>query len=225
MLGHMVPSPGSPSPTALQQRTEAAIAAEPRVGAFLEHVRALLVPGEQVEAWAIQRRLFALTRRRAVVVATSGRLLLFERHFIAGYDMHDVRWQDLTSIHIRVGLFGADLVIGHGQGGDLAGSTVGGAARTIRGLRPVQAQQVYRIGQAHDQAWREKRRIRDLEEMRARAGGVQIGAGGGAIGALPGSTSADDLANRLQRAKDMVERGLITDAEYEAIKAKIIAGL
>ncbi|HZU82696.1 MAG TPA: SHOCT domain-containing protein, partial [Polyangiaceae bacterium] len=138
------------------------------------------------------------------------------------------RWQDLSTVHIRVGLFGADLGIGYHEGTDLAGGADRPPLwRTVRGLRPAQAQQVYRISQAHDQAWREKRRIRDLEEMRARAGGVQIGGGavlGGALPAAGAVSSLDDMTARLQRAKDMVDKGLITDAEYEAIKAKLIAG-
>jgi hypothetical protein len=40
---------------------------------------------------------------------------------------------------------------------------------------------------------------------------------------LPGESS--DPTERLQRAKDMVAKGLITDAEYEAIKARIVSGL
>ena len=42
----------------------------------------------------------------------------------------------------------------------------------VFGLNPEQAQAVYRICQAQDQAWREKRRVREMEELRARSGGV-----------------------------------------------------
>ena len=206
------------------ERANSPTDAEPRVAAFLAHVGGLLVPGERIEAWAIQRRLFAWTRRRAFVIATSGRLLVFARNLIAGYEMQDVRWQDLSHVRIRVGIFGADLWIGYFDGTDLSGGNRPERWRGLRGLRAPQAQDVYRLCQAHDQAWREKRRIRDLEEMRARAGGVQIGSGG-VSGALPAPGMSDDPTARLERAKDMARRGLITDAEYEAIKAKIISGL
>jgi hypothetical protein len=33
---------------------------------------------------------------------------------------------------------------------------------------------VYRVRQAQDQAWREKRRVRELEEMRAKSGGIPL---------------------------------------------------
>ena len=45
---------------------------EPRVAQALEQIASLLVPGEIIEAWAVQRRFFALTHRRALIVATSG---------------------------------------------------------------------------------------------------------------------------------------------------------
>jgi hypothetical protein len=196
---------------------------DPRLVAFLTHVSELLVPGERIEAWAVQRRLFALMSRRALAIATTGRLLVLTRKLFAGYDLTDVRWQDLSSTRIKVGMFGADVSVGYLDGTDLTSANRSVRWRTIAGLRSAQAQEVYRLCQAHDQAWREKRRIRDLEEMRARAGGVQIG--GGVAGALPGPGGSDDPTDRLQRAKDMVLKGLITDAEYEGIKAKIISGL
>ena len=46
-----------------------------RVRDALKQLRALLVPGETIGAYAVQRRLFALTHRRIVVCATSGRFI------------------------------------------------------------------------------------------------------------------------------------------------------
>ena len=88
-----------------------------------------------------------------------------------------------------------------------------------KGLRKEQAQAVYRICQGQDQAWREKRRVRELEELRARSGGIQVSAGG-----LGQARRAEgDSVRRLQEAKQMLDAKLITDAEYEAIKAKIVS--
>jgi hypothetical protein len=197
----------------------------PRVSAFLERTAGLLVPGERLEAWAVQRRLFALVTRRMFVVATTGRLLVFVRGLVAGYEMRDVRWQDVSSARIRVGIFGADLRIGFLDGGDLASEERPNRSVVVAGLRKTQAQEVYRLCQAHDQAWREKRRIRDLEELRARSGGLQIGTGL-PLGASPALAAASETpTERLKTAKDMLLKGLISDAEYEAIKAKIVAAI
>ena len=56
-----------------------------------------------------------------------------------------------------------------------------------------------------------------------------IGAGQMGGGAPRPSASADDTDSspmaRLQRAKEMLQNGLLNDAEFEQIKAKILAEL
>jgi hypothetical protein len=86
---------------------------------------------------------------------------------------------------------------------------------------------VYRLCQGHDQAWREKRRIRELEEMRAQSGGIQFAAGAGAPAASSAGAAAagDDAVSRLQQAKKMLDEKLISDSEYEAIKARVIGNV
>ena len=103
---------------------------------------------------------------------------------------------------------------------DLASLGAQGSQRVeFRGLRKEQAQAVYRICQAQDQAWREKRRVRELEELRARSGGIQL-----MSGAAPATGTPDgDAVRRLREAKQLLDAKLITDAEYEAIKAKIVS--
>jgi hypothetical protein len=195
----------------------------------LADLRSVLIPSETLDAWAIQHRLYALTHRRLLVASTSGRLLWLTRHLLGGFDVANVRWQDLEEVTLHVGILTATLVVRAGSAADLASQGAAGS-RTVefRGLRKSQAQSVYRICQAQDQAWREKRRIRELEELRARSGGVQIGAGGGfaPAGLAAGATGAAPPAavQRLQEAKQMLDSKLITDSEYEAIKARILAG-
>jgi len=193
---------------------------DPRLAEALAQLRAILVPGETLEAYAVQRRLFALAHRRALVAATSGRLITIRRGLIGGYTPVDVRWQDVEDARLRVGIFGADLTTRWLDREDLSSTKHVGATVTVMGLRKAQAERVYRVCQAQEQQWREKRRIRDLDEMRAQAGGVQIGMPGTA-GSAP-ATGEDNALTRLQRAKEMLDNRLITDAEYESIKAKIV---
>ena len=187
----------------------------------LQYLRSVLIPTESLEAWAVQRRVFALSHRRLLVAATSGRLVVITRHLLGGFDVADVRWQDLEEVTLHVGMVGAELAIRAGNATDLASQ---GASATRRlefpGLRKEQAQAVYRICQAQDQAWREKRRVRELEELRARSGGIQVGAG---QAAYAGGAGQSDAVRRLQEAKQMLDARLITDSEYEAIKAKIVS--
>jgi hypothetical protein len=201
--------------------------------AALQNLNSVLTADEKLEAWAMQRRIFALNHRRIALGATSGRFLAVTRPLFGGFDLTDVRWQDLKEVHLRVGVLGASLRLTALVGSDLASAS--GPTRTLlyEGLHKEQAQALYRICQAHDQAWREKRRIRDLEELRARSGGIQFSAG--AAGAPPPAATAGtpgvaaahegDAASRLRSAKSMLESGLITDSEYEALKAKIISNV
>jgi hypothetical protein len=186
----------------------------------LAQLRSVLIPGETLEAWAIQRRVFALTHRRQLVAATSGRLVVLARKLLGGFDLASLRWQDLEEVTLRVGMLSADLALRAGKATDLASLATSGSQRAeFRGLRRDQAQAVYRICQSQDQAWREKRRIRELEELRARSGGIQVST------APPGAGLAgdDEALRRLQEAKKLLDAKLITDAEYEAIKAKIVS--
>jgi len=197
----------------------------------LEALRSLLIEGEQLEACAIQRRIFALKHRRVMVAATTGRLIVIYRGLFGGFNPVDVRWQDLRDASVHVGIFGATLSVAVYRSSDLASTEGPPSSLVIPGLRKLDAQEVYRACQTRAQAWREKRRIRELEEMRAKAGGIQIGAGqlGGAGVPRTATAGSDDADTspmaRLQRAKDMLKSGLLNDAEFEQIKAKILAEL
>jgi len=194
------------------------------VQSALAQLRALFVAGETMGAYAVQRRLFALHHRRLVVCATSGRFIALSRGLFGGYVPTDVRWQDLEDASISAGIFGATLTITSLATEDMASRGHVGRSLRITGLRKEQAQQVYTLCQAQEQAWREKRRVRDLDELRAQSGGVQIGN-------VPGSAAAHlaasdgDPTDRLRKAKEMLDGGLITDAEYESIKARVVEGL
>lgn len=206
-----------------------------------DQLGSLLVAGEVLTAVALQHRLFALTHRRNAAAATTGRFIFLSRRLLGGYDPVDVRWQDLKEAHLKVGLFGATVTVEFSANlSDTAVGERGAGVIEATGLRIPAAQALYRECQAQVQAWREKRRVRSLEEMRAQAGGVQIATGvyppGGASAAnvsdhpqIEGTArpvaQAEDPAQRLARAKTMLTQGLITDAEFEAIKAKIIGSL
>lgn len=195
---------------------------EPGLIKALEQLRSILIPSESLESWAVQCRIFALTHRRQLLAATSGRLVLLTRKLLGGFDVSNVRWQDLEEVTLHVGIFSADLIVRAGRATDFASQSNQGAQRIeFRGLRKEQAQAVYRICQAQDQAWREKRRVRELEELRARAGGIQVTQAPGSY-ATAGAVQSEAV-RRLQEAKQMLDGKLITDAEYEAIKAKIVS--
>lgn len=179
------------------------------------YLDSMLVAGEKIQAVSIQRRLFALLHRRSLVSATSGRLIGMSRGLIGGFTPVDLRWQDIKTAHIRVGIFGSTLTITGLTQPDLAS---GGGIRGFQfsGLRKDEAQAVYRIAQGQEQAWREKRRQREIEELRAKSGGYQGPIGDQSI------RSEEDPTTRLKKAKALLDQGLISDSEFETIKARVI---
>ena len=187
---------------------------DPRLQEALGRIKSLLVSEEELVASAVQRRIFALLKRREIAVATTGRFILYQRNILPGARVSDVRWQDLKDAHIQEGVFGATLTItSNGPNGSYV----------VTGLRKDEAQALYRQCQQQEQAWREKNRLRSLEEARARSGGIQLGAGLAAAASAPTMDGPKDAAGRLKQARTMFEQGLISDAEYEALKAKILA--
>src|SRR5215475_10116191 len=130
---------------------------EPGLTRPLAQLRSVLIPGETLEAWAIQMRWFALSHRRLLIAATSGRLIVLTRRLLGGFDVATLRWQDLEDVTLKVGMLSAELALRAGRATDLASQGSGGSQQlTFQGLRKDQAQAVYRICQAQDQAWREK---------------------------------------------------------------------
>jgi hypothetical protein len=202
---------------------------DPGLSGALATLRGLLTAGESLEAFAVQHRLFALTHRRACIAATSGRFISLQRRLLGGYESSDIRWQDLKETRISAGVLSAELTLVAQSSSDLNIGAEVNRVWTFTGLRKDLAQAMYRICQQHDQVWREKRRVRELEELRAKSGGVQIGNqggyGGDAAGAGAGAGGESEPTRRLRQAREMLEAKLISDAEFESIKAKIVSGL
>lgn len=203
-------------------------------GIALRDLRAMLIEGEVLVAVALEHRLYALTHRRHLGAATSGRLIFMKRPLLGGFEPTVIRWQDLKEVSITVGMFTATVAISYSVGmPDTA--TDAGEVQTLKiaSLRKEPAQALYRECQAQEQSWREKRRVRSMEEMRAKSGAVQVATGvyptpdpgPRIVDPIEVAPSADNPAQRLLRAKEMLAQGLITDSEFEAIKAKIVGGL
>jgi Bacterial PH domain len=204
----------------MEQSTQAQ---DPNIDQAIQHLKSVLVSGETLDAWAVQVRLFALTHRRMLIAATTGRFIVIKRSLFGGYEMSDFRWQDLGDVKLRVGIFAADIFIRKFGSTDLAINKTASDYLSLTGFKKDQTENIYRIAQAQDQAWREKRRIRELEELRAKSGGYNLTAMQSGMSAADHST--EDPLSRLQKAKAMLDNKLISDSEFETIKARIISGL
>lgn len=185
--------------------------------AITECLQSVLISGETVESTAIQRRVFALFHRRRLVAATNNRFIGLKRWVLGGFELQGIRWQDLTEVEISVGMIGANLSVTALREPDLATEQSRRVFYKYTGLRKSEAEAVYRICQAQEQAWRERRRLREIEELRAKSGGVQLAVGNAA------GNGEQDPTDRLAHAKKMLDQNLISDSEYFTIKAQILS--
>jgi hypothetical protein len=188
-----------------------------RVESAVEKLRTLLVSGETLVAWTAQTRFgaWARWRRRGIFAATTGRVIMITRKLFGGFEMADIQWRDLADARTSESYSGAILTI-RGVNGRIFG---------MDGLDRVKTPQVYAACQAQEQIWREKTRIREIEDRRSAMAPVMVGSSysGTPVGA-PQVPQSDPLT-RLKQAKEMLDQGLISDVEYEALKAKVIAGM
>lgn len=175
--------------------------------------KSLMMKNETGIASAIQLKIGALTHRRRIVAVTDSRFMIMSRGLIGGFTMVDRQWKDLRDVRIEENLlprvFGSDVTF------DVS-TEDGTDTFAIRKIPSGLALKIYTFAQRQEQAWEEKRRVRANEDVRAAAGGVFVGADRG------GSPSADDAVASLQKIADLLEKGMITDAEYEEMKSKLL---
>lgn len=182
----------------------------PRLAAALQKVNSLLTVGEKIREWGVELPLPAYIegRRRALIVATDRRLIVIRRGVGGGFNMIDIQWQDLVDARVREralsSLFGCELIANTRRG-----------RFSVPGVVPAQAFSLYTRCQALEQEWREKNRVRAMEESR-------VVHGRGALGEAP---KAGVLMDRLKELKELREAGVLTDVEFESMKAKILAGM
>jgi hypothetical protein len=169
-------------------------------------VAKLLTPNESILYVAVQN-LAAMSIKRDAAVATSNRLIFFRPAVLGRVEFQDVAWQDVRNAKIVQGVLSTAF----------SAETVDGRTLQMTELDKEQAKGLYAVSQQMEQEWREKRRVRDMEESRARAGGVVIGAAS--------TGPAEDPVARLAKAKQMLDQGLISETEYDALKAKILGAL
>ena len=188
-----------------------------RLAQAIAKLSSVLTPGEAVQDVAFQLRLWAILHRRALVATTGRRIIFFWRGLLGGFDMVDLQWQDVRNAQVKEHFFPAYL------GADITIVSKNGRHVNLRGLDSGTARKIYAYAQDQEQAWREKNRIREMEELRAKSGGITLNGPGNAI-ASPGAQgpSTEDVLRKLKEAKELLDADAISDVEYEAIKARVL---
>jgi hypothetical protein len=182
-----------------------------------------LMAGEKVITASIQHRGFALTHRRIAVAITDSRIIIIRPGLFGGFKMSDIQWKDLKDVRIEENvldsIFGSNLTFEHYN------ARVGWLG--VDGVKNKPAAEIYARAQFEEQAWEEKRRVRAMEEVRAAAGGVVVHTGAPAAAPARTPPAAAPEGNRMvqaiQQAKQLLDSGVISDAEFQEMKSKILA--
>ena len=185
-----------------------------------------LIEGESIIVKGLDTRPFALFRRRQIFAVTNSRIIRLERGLLGGFTMLDYQWKDLRDAQISENIFPS-----------ITGSTLiftfqSNIKEYIEVYPEIEvAVKAYRYSQQEEQAWEEKRRIRDMEEKRAKSGGVFIGQGSNPV--QSSNSAADnqnkqqqgkaDIADELFKLKKLLDEGVLSDVEFQEMKSKILS--
>ena len=185
-----------------------------------------LIEGESVVVKGLDTRPFALFKRRQIFAITNSRIIRLERGLLGGFDMLDYQWKDLKDAQISENVFPS-----------ITGSTLSfifqaNSEEPIEVYPEIEvASKAYRHSQQEEQAWEEKRRIRDMEEKRAESGGVFIGQGSKPIQSNNSETISQnkkqqrniDITEELFKLKKLLDEGILNDVEFQEMKSKILS--
>jgi hypothetical protein len=185
--------------------------AEKRAKTARDKLAMTLMPGETPITSGIQQRIHALSHRRHLVAITPSRVILIQRGILGGFTMQDFQWKDIQDAEM------AENIIPALFGSRLSFQTPTGYL-VIDGVPSAVAPPFYQIAQTKEQEWKEKNRVRMMDETRARSGATVVN-----VGTSSAATSGD-VATRITKFKELLDQGTITDSEFQEIKAKILSG-
>lgn len=182
---------------------------------LLKRVTEICTSTEEPLYMAVQQKPVANLAPDAVVL-TNRRVIIFRQKMLGRMDFVDVLWLQVGNVHMKENLIGATLTV----------TGMNGHVEQVDYVPKEQARRVYRIAQEREEEAIELRRQRMMEEQRNAAGGVVVNAAISAPSPTPLQTqAADDPVARLGKLKAMFDNGLISEAEFNQTKARILSDL
>lgn len=174
-------------------------------------VRDILTSGETIEYVAVQKKLVVNPTPDAIVL-TNRRFIVYRPKLLGRVTFEDYPWRDLSDVHLEERVVGAIIRL----------KATNGNQPTVAYLPKIQARRLYALAQEREERVREERRLRDLEEKRAAAGGIVMNSTPSHTSATPAGEPQDPV-ERLKKLKQMLDAGLISPGEYESKRAEIIS--
>ena len=174
-----------------------------------ERLKDFLMAGEEIEFVCLQIKKMAL--KRDGIVATNMRFIMAKPKMLGRFEFIDCMWIDLYDAHVKEGILGSTFEIYSHAG-----------RYSMEYLAKKDARKIYQIAQNREQAVRWQRRQLEMEEKSAGATQINIGQPAAAQPPAQLSPPADDPMAKLAKLKQMVDAGLIEQAEYDSTKARIL---
>lgn len=194
---------------------------EAAVRKILPKVSELLTKDETIEYIAVQKKLVVNISPDAVVL--TNRRYIQVQPSLFGMQFRDIPWREVQDVHMSEQMVGATITC----------RTTKGALLSLDSIPKRQARKVYAYAQQVEEQAYEKRQQIELDKLRAGAGGVVIHspqptAAPPVPPPLPAKEPqpvADDPMAVLGKLKQLLEAGLISDEEFGAKKAEVLARL
>ncbi|MFT4804182.1 MAG: hypothetical protein ACI9DK_003064 [Vicingaceae bacterium] len=179
----------------------------------LPKVQEFCTSNEEVQYIAIQKKTLGINFSPDCIALTNKRIILIRpKSFGLSLDFKDFSWMNVADVHMKEGVFAATITI----------KTTTGITDSMEDIPKAQARRLYRFAQEMEETKKEERRQRDLEDKRAIAGG---GFTINTSSHQPQATAApvEDPIEKLTKLKSMLDMGILTQAEFDAKRADILA--
>ena len=176
----------------------------------LEISKKILTEGEKHLEAAVQKKPIINFHPHSIVV-TNKRVIKHQPHLFKA-TFTDFLWKDLKNVHLIDRLFGSTLVFQFSHGIIVADR-----------LPKNQAKKVYAIAQEKEEEWVEKRRLRTIEENRAKSGANHIIIGkDGKQHESDGDPQTSIIRDKLLELQALLSDGLVTQDEYQIKKMELL---
>ncbi|MDW9381372.1 PH domain-containing protein [Chryseobacterium sp. JV558] len=188
---------------------------------LLGRINSLLTSQEVVEYIAVQKK--PVINLSPDCIALTNRRIIFCRPktFGLSMDFQDYNWVDIADCHIKEGIVGATFIM----------RTTNSLTNMMDYLPKKQARKLYQFAQEVEEKMRGLRREKNLETLRASAGGVTVNNATPIITQPqqfyqekePLMIESEDPFALLQKLKGLKESGIISPEEFEVKKNEILS--
>jgi hypothetical protein len=180
---------------------------------LLPKVQEFCTSSEEIQYIAVQKKTIGINFSPDCIALTNKRIILIKpKSFGLSLDFKDVSWINVADVHMKEGVFAAEITI----------KSISGKTERMDDIPKAQARKLYRFAQEMEELKKEERRQRELEDKRANAGGgITIQSPGHQAPAI--ASNAEDPMEKLTKLKSMLDMGILTQAEFDAKKADVLS--